>query len=116
MSDAILARGIDEWNRGEHYEAHETLEDFADAIEDDDTDHRITLALVRVAACLHKLLNDVGPEAVPGKLRHARGDLDDAPAQWRGIDLATLKRELEAFQQVIDRGERPKTWPRVHRV
>jgi hypothetical protein len=80
MSERILARAIDEWNRGDHYEAHETL------------------------------------EAVPAKLRRARVDLAEAPTSWRGVDLATLNRELEVFQAELDRGQLPQTWPRIRRI
>jgi hypothetical protein len=96
-ADALLSRAIAEWNRGEHYEAHETLEDFADEIEDDDREHHIALALLHIAAALHKLVNDVGKSAVPAKIERALTDLSSAPEVWRGIELGRLKKELRVL-------------------
>jgi predicted metal-dependent hydrolase len=112
MTEQLFARAIEEWNRGEHYEAHETLEDFADAIEDDEHDHAIVLALIHVAASLHKLANDVGASAVPGKLSRALAELEHAPPKWRGLDLDRLKRELAALLEQIEHGQ-PPTYPRL---
>jgi predicted metal-dependent hydrolase len=95
--DVLLWRAVSEWNRGEHYEAHETLEDFADLIEADDRDHQIALALIHVAAALHKQVHRVGASAVPAKIAHALETLDRAPNTWRNLDLDRLKRDLRAL-------------------
>lgn len=110
MSDAdgILARAVSEWNRGEHYEAHELLEDFADLIENDDGEHAIALALIHVAAALHKWVNDVGKNAVPSKIEGALETLSSAPPRWRGLDLERLSRELRSVLQAIAAGRAPE--------
>jgi predicted metal-dependent hydrolase len=105
MSSALLEKAIAEWNRGDHYEAHETLEDYADAIEDNDREHTIALALIRIAASLHKLINDVGRSAVPGKISSALEDLEGAPDLWNRIDLARLKTELRVLLQRLEKNE-----------
>jgi predicted metal-dependent hydrolase len=96
-ADVLLSRAVSEWNRGEHYEAHETLEDFADVIEEDDHDHAIAIALIHVAAALHKMVNNVGASAVPAKIAHALETLDAAPATWRGLELAQLRVDLRSL-------------------
>src|SRR5438874_12721152 len=88
MPSEILDRALNEWAKGDYYEAHELLEDFAETVEDDDADHEIAIALIHVAASLHKAVNDVGRKAVPGKLEHALTVLDRAPADWQGLALA----------------------------
>lgn len=97
----IVDQAIAEWASGAYYEAHETLEDFAEALEANDVDHQIALALVRVAASLHKAREDVGRTAVPGKLREALETLDRAPADWRGLDVGGLRGELHALLGAI---------------
>jgi hypothetical protein len=93
--DEVLAEVLAHWAVGELYEAHERLEDLAELVEDDDRDHDTALALVHVAACLHKLANDVGKAAVPAKLTRALGVLRAADPRWLELDLAALVAELE---------------------
>lgn len=109
MSDAeaILSRAVAEWNRGDHYDAHETLEDFADLIEDDDREHAIAIALIHVAAALHKWVNDVGKNAVPSKIEGALATLAAAPSPWRGLDLGRLSSELRAMLAAITAQQAP---------
>lgn len=114
-ASALLARAVDEWNRGDHYEAHETLEDFADAFEESGSDDERTwaLGLVRAAACLHKWVHDVGRSAVPGKLKGALVDSAGAPDVWQGLDVARLRAELTAWERALEGGTNaapPNLW------
>lgn len=99
MSLALAAQAAAEWQRGDYYDAHETLELLVDAVEADDDDWTIGLALVKAAAALHKHVEQVGPGAVPGKLAQALEDLDPAPAEWFGLDLGNLRGELRAMRE-----------------
>jgi DUF309 family protein family protein len=99
----IIDEAVELWNRGEHYEAHEKLEDLVDLLEDDDEAGEIALALVHVAASLHKTVHDVGRSAVPAKLEGALATLRGAPSVWMGIDLSSLVRDLEAMKPEIAR-------------
>jgi hypothetical protein len=95
--EARLAEAVADWRAGRYYEAHEALEELADLLEDDDRDFAIALALVHIAAALHKHVHRVSAEAVPGKLSRALLELETAPAAWRGLDLGRLRREVAAF-------------------
>jgi hypothetical protein len=104
---ALLTKAVAEWRRGDHYAAHETLEEVAEAVEDDDAEYEIALALVHVAASMHKLANDVGANAVPGKLEGALEVLDRAPATWRTLDLARLRAQIREVLAKLARNEKP---------
>jgi hypothetical protein len=99
VSRELAAQAAEEWQRGDYYDAHETLELLVDAVEADDDDWTIGLALVKAAAALHKHVEQVGPAAVPGKLERALEDLDPAPAEWFGLDLGALRAELRAMRE-----------------
>lgn len=85
------------WASGDYYEAHEALEEVVETLDEDSADSSFGLALVHVAAALHKHVAQVGPEAVPGKLRRALSALRSAPADWQGLDLDGLRQGIEAF-------------------
>ena len=90
-----------EWARGRYYEAHEILEELAECFEEEDPSFEWALALTRIAACLHKLSSQVGAKAVPGKLKQAMDTLAGAPGDWCGIDIATLRTEMDVFARKI---------------
>lgn len=113
MTAELVERAIAEWNRGEYYEAHETLEDVAESFEDRELDYKIALALVRISASMHKLVNDVGANAVPGKLEGALSDLQGAPDLWNRINLARLKLELTAMNERLAKGEPYEPLPKL---
>ena len=110
---SLVLRAVAEWNRGDHYDAHETLEEVVDLVEDDDGDWAIGLALVRVAASMHKLANEVGPRAVPGKVSTALDTLRETPAVWFEIDLEHLIGALEGLLSTLQAGETPETLPKL---
>ena len=108
-----LQKAILEWQSHEHYDAHETLEDFADEVEDHDEDWRRALALWHVAASIHKYLHTGSPKAVPGKLEKARIVLDSTPDDWFGIDIRALREEVIAMRQCLIKGETPVSMPQL---
>lgn len=83
----VLNAALTEWAAGHYYEAHEHLEELLEALDLEGDEERWMLALIQVAASLHKLVANVAPRAVPGKLERALVTLADAPATWRGLDL-----------------------------
>lgn len=116
MTDAILDRAIEEWAQGDYYEAHETLEDVLDELDDaDEAGFEIVIALVQIAASLHKLANDVGAQAVPGKLARALTALESTPA-WRELDLAALSADVRALLGALESGAKPAALPRLRRA
>jgi predicted metal-dependent hydrolase len=114
VNAALLDRAVEEWERGAYYDAHETLEDFLEEIEDDD-ELAIAVAVVQIAASLHKLVNDVGASAVPGKLERALAAIEDAPARWNGIDLAALREDVRALLADLTQHRTPRALPVLRR-
>jgi len=104
---APLAAALAAWAAGDHYEAHERLEELADALEDDDAAWRWALALCHIAAACHKQAHGVGPDAVPGKLRHALAALAGAPPDWLGLQLTAFVAETEALLAALEAGREP---------
>lgn len=99
---ANLTAAIAHWGSRDYYEAHEVLEDVAEAFEDDTQDFAIAMALVRVAASLHKTIAAVGVRAVPGKLDGALRALADAPDVWYGVALAGTIAGVRSFRAQLE--------------
>ena len=95
-----LVIAVAQWRDGQYYDAHETLEEAAEPL--DGVDHDIALSLVRVAACLHKLTEDVGRRAVPSKLANALGPLRTHVGPWFGVYLEGLLADLERLLVEIE--------------
>jgi hypothetical protein len=110
MSD-VLQKAVRKWQAGDHYEAHETLEDFAEEVEDNDDDWKRALALCHVAAALHKYINNVSPAAVPAKLQKALIELDSAPKDWFGLDLESFRHEISTMLNALQKNQFPATKP-----
>lgn len=100
-----LAEAVHQWSIGEHYEAHEIFEEFAEEVEDNDDDWERALALCHVAASVHKYLNNVSPSAVPGKLERALPVLDGSPDDWFNLDMTTFRQQVRNMLNSIRRGE-----------
>jgi predicted metal-dependent hydrolase len=107
-----LERARSAWSEADYYEAHEQLEDLAEAFEDDDRAWRHAVALCQIAAACHKYVNAVGINAVPGKLSHALETLEDAPPDWLGLELAAFRDEARGMLAQIEAGE-TATIPRL---
>lgn len=103
LEDALSA-----WAAKDYYEAHEGLEDFADEVEDNDEAFEITIALIHVAAALHKWNAKVGEGAVPGKLARAIGELKTRQHEWMGLDLQEFVGRLKAFKAAIESDPAPR--------
>lgn len=100
-----LAEAVHQWSIGEHYEAHEIFEEFAEEVEDNDDDWERALALCHVAASVHKYLNNVSPSAVPGKLERALPVLEKTPEDWFNLDMKTFQIQVRNMLDSIRRGE-----------
>lgn len=94
---APLEAALAEWTAGRYYEAHELLEELLELYEDTDPSYDYTMALVHLAACLHKLSANVAPRAVPAKMAHALEVLKDAPADWQGLELGKFRAECQGL-------------------
>ncbi|MEE2904470.1 MAG: hypothetical protein VYC39_19220 [Myxococcota bacterium] len=96
---------VHQWSIGEHYEAHEIFEEFAEEVEDDDDDWERALALCHVAASVHKYLHNVSPAAVPGKLERALPVLESSPPDWFNLDMVTFRKQVRNMLESLQKGE-----------
>ena len=113
MTSVHLQRAVEHWARGEYYDAHEVLEDFAEELEDDDDDWAIAIALVQIASSLHKHTEKVGESAVVGKLEVALKALDGAPDHWQGLTLGTTREAVRSMYEALRRGASPGPMPEL---
>jgi predicted metal-dependent hydrolase len=107
----LFDEALREWAAGEHYEAHELLEDVAECFEEDDPSFDIAIAFVHVAAAFHKIVNDVGARAAPGKIERALTVLETAPDVWLGIDVRAFVEALRALLATAASGAKPEVFP-----
>jgi predicted metal-dependent hydrolase len=106
--EEALDRGIREFNAGNFDDAHEIWEEcWAGEVGER---RRVLQLLIRIAVAFHKA--EIG---VPGGARRllasARRDLDALPARAFGLDLASLRAELDGGAS----GDVPRP-PRLGRV
>jgi len=91
--DEHFRTGIDLFNRGEFFEAHEEMEEAMNLTEDDDGDWEFYLGLLRAAVANHKVQQGEFSSAV-FHLRAAMRFLSAYPGRHRGIDLDALRSAL----------------------
>jgi uncharacterized protein len=106
--DNGLRLGLAQIERGEYFEAHETLEDVWRAAEPAEKDFFQGLVHVAVAWYQARRGNRVGCER---QLEKAVRRLSPYAPQHRGVDVAALLRSVERAQRVVASGslelERP---------
>jgi predicted metal-dependent hydrolase len=95
-------QGIEEFNRGAYYEAHEYLEEAW--MEDESLGRNLYRGLVQVAVAYHHILENNYNGAAKLFLR-MRQWLDPLPDTCRGVDVARLRGEVrENHAEVIGLG------------
>jgi hypothetical protein len=101
MHEEDYGRGIELFNRGEFYEAHEVLEDVWRP--SGQPERRFLQGLIQVAVALHHHSqgNVVGARSL---LARARRNLNLYPPAFGGIELADLRNALDLWQQALDSG------------
>ncbi len=99
-----LARGVDLFNRGEFFEAHEVVEDLWHEYWEDDRD--LLKGWIQAAVCFehHRRGNLRGMYSVGTT---SLGYLRQYSVNGHGLDIATLVADLEAFLDAVERGETP---------
>lgn len=99
MDEAGYRRGLELFNRGEFFDAHEVLEDVwraAPAVE-----KKFLQGLIQVAVGLHHHSrgNVIGARSL---LARAHRNLSGYPARHGGIDLAALRTQVENWVGALD--------------
>ena len=93
--DAQLALGVELFNRGEFFEAHEAMEDAMNLLDDDTADWEFYLGLLRASVANHKLA-DGEVSSARLHLRAALKFLAPYPDRHRGIKLREFRSALPA--------------------
>src|ERR1700720_696718 len=86
-------RGVELFNRGEFFEAHEEMEEAMNLLEGDESDWEFYLGLLRAAVANHKLAGGIIDSAIL-HLRAALKFLAPYPDRHRGIKLRELRNSL----------------------
>ena len=110
--NAQLALGIDLFNRGEFFEAHEAMEDAMNLLEDDTRDWDFYLGLLRAAVANHKLADG----EIAGARLHLRAALKflaPYPDRHRRIKLREFRSALTAELARLDSGVIGVSPPRI---
>jgi hypothetical protein len=98
VSDHPYLRGIKLFNRAEFFEAHEVLEDVWR--ESRNPERKFLQALIQVAVALHHHSrgNLVGAKSLLGR---AARNLEPYPERFGGVDLAALRKSLNAWSTAL---------------
>src|SRR5271169_1972691 len=98
-------RGIDLFNRGEFFEAHEEMEEAMNLLEGDESDWEFYLSVLRAAVANHKLADGIIDSAIL-HLRAALKFLAPYPDRHRGIKLREFRYALTVqLARVVARTE-----------
>jgi predicted metal-dependent hydrolase len=87
MSDSLLRQGVEEFNRGNFFEAHELWEEAWNEVVGEEK--RFYQGLVQVAAGYHKL-SLAQHNGARKLLERGKQTLNEFPPDYAGVDLAPL--------------------------
>jgi len=93
MPDSLLHRGIEEFNRGNFFEAHELWEEAWNEVVGEEK--RFYQGLVQIAAGYHKL-SLAQYSGARKLLERGRQTLSDFPSDYVGVDLTALLETVAA--------------------
>ena len=110
MDEASYRRGLELFNKGEFFDAHEVLEDVWRAAPA--AEKKFLQGLIQVAVGLHHYSrgNRVGARSL---LARAHRNLSGYSAQHGGIDLAGLRTEVERWAGALEDGDSAPKLPRI---
>lgn len=103
-------RGIDLFNRGEFFDAHEVLEDVWRPAPDEEK--KFLQGLIQVAVGLHHYStgNKVGARSL---LARADRNISSYPKGLQGVKLAALRARLAEWILALDNGHEAPPLPRI---
>lgn len=110
MDQVKFARGIELFNRGEFFEAHEELEDVWRECQD--PEKKFVQALIQSAVALHHHSrgNLAGARSL---LLRSSQNLQNHPLNFMGIDVGRLRRDLESWSLALNSGSACPALPRL---
>jgi uncharacterized protein len=97
-----LRSGVDLFNRGAYFQAHEALEDLWRAAAAPDKSFLQGLTQIAVGLVHHHRGNPVGARSL---LARGMANLAGYPEQYLGVDVAGLRAAVIACEQALARGE-----------
>lgn len=119
MADSIATEveshfraGIDLFNRGQFFEAHEEMEDAMNSLEGDTSDWDFYLGLLRAAVANHKLADGELSSAM-FHLRAALKFLAPFPDRHHGLRLREFRLALNLQLARLEAGATPPAPPRI---
>jgi uncharacterized protein len=110
--DAHFFKGVELFNRGEFFEAHEEMEEAMNLLEGDTSDWEFYLGLLRAAVANHKL----GQGEMSSARLHLRASLkflEAYPDRHRGIKLREFRSALSAELARVEGSASVVTPPRI---
>ena len=110
MDDVAYQRGLELFNQGEFFDAHEVLEDVWRAAPSEEK--KFLQALIQVAVGLHHYSrgNLVGARSL---LARAHRNLSAYPARQDGIDLAGLRMQLQNWVNALEENRAVPQFPHL---
>ena len=111
MHEADYRRGLELFNQGDFFEAHEVLEDVWRAAPAEEKKFLQGLIQVAVGLHHHSRGNVAGARSL---LARAHRNLSRYPERHGGIDLAGLRREVERWGSALEGGATAPPLPRIH--
>jgi predicted metal-dependent hydrolase len=106
-------RGVERFNRGEFFEAHEEMEEAMNLLEGDESDWEFYLGVLRAAVANHKLA-DGAIDSATLHLRAALRFLAPYPDRHRGIKLREFRNALTVqLDRLVGRSEPMPSAPRI---
>jgi uncharacterized protein len=112
-SNEHFLRGVDLFNRGEFFEAHEEMEEAMNLLEGDESDWEFYLGLLRAAVANHKLADSILDSAML-HLRAALKFLAPYGDRHRGIKLREFRNALTIqLDRLTTRSESMPPVPRI---
>jgi predicted metal-dependent hydrolase len=110
MDNVAYRRGLELFNRGEFFDAHEVLEDVWRAAPE--AEKKFLQGLIQVAVGLHHHSrgNLAGGQSL---LARAHKNLSVYPALHGGIDVAGLRAQVEQWIAALKNGEPAPEWPQI---
>jgi predicted metal-dependent hydrolase len=110
--DAHFFKGVELFNRGAFFEAHEEMEEAMNLLEDDTSDWEFYLGMLRAAVANHKLEQGEVSSAQL-HLRAALKFLEAYPDRHRGIKLREFRSLLSAELARIEAGASVAAPPQI---
>ena len=114
-ADEHFRRGVERFNRGEFFEAHEEMEDAMNALADDSKDWDFYLGLLRAAVANHKL-GDGETQSAIFHLRAALKFLAPYSDRHQGVKLEDLRTNLKAQLSHLLRASKDTDAPSAPRI